>query len=67
MELGFATLFVMPATFKLGFLLASCYCAGAIAAFADSFSSLDAFRRRRPLSTNIRSHCVRGSADELES
>src|SRR6266849_2255298 len=30
-ELAFATLFVIPATFKLGFLLASCYFAGAIA------------------------------------
>jgi hypothetical protein len=31
MELACATLFVIPATFKLGFLLASCYFAGAIA------------------------------------
>jgi len=31
MELKFATLFVIPATFKLGFVLASCYFAGAIA------------------------------------
>ena len=31
MVLAFATLFVIPATFKLGFLLASCYFAGAIA------------------------------------
>ena len=31
MELAFATLFVVPATFKLGFVLASCYFAGAIA------------------------------------
>jgi DoxX-like protein len=31
MEVAFATLFVIPATSKLGFLLASCYCAGAIA------------------------------------
>ena len=31
MELTFATLFVIPATFKLGFILASCYFAGAIA------------------------------------
>ena len=31
MVLAFATLFVFPATFKLGFLLASCYFAGAIA------------------------------------
>ena len=31
MELAFATLFVIPATSKLGFLLASCYFAGAIA------------------------------------
>ena len=31
MEIAFATLFVIPATFKLGFLLASCYFAGAIA------------------------------------
>ena len=31
MELAFATLFVIPATFKLGFLLASCYFLGAIA------------------------------------
>ena len=31
MELGFAALFVIPATFKLGFVLASCYFAGAIA------------------------------------
>ena len=31
MELAFATLLVIPATFKLGFLLASCYFAGAIA------------------------------------
>ena len=31
MELAFATLFVIPATFKLGFLLASCYFAGEIA------------------------------------
>jgi hypothetical protein len=31
MEVAFAALFVVPATFKLGFLLASCYFAGAIA------------------------------------
>jgi hypothetical protein len=31
MELAFAALFVIPATFKLGFVLASCYFAGAIA------------------------------------
>jgi hypothetical protein len=31
MELTFATLFVIPTTFKLGFVLASCYFAGAIA------------------------------------
>ena len=31
MEVAFATLFIIPATFKLGFLLASCYFAGAIA------------------------------------
>lgn len=31
MEIAFAALFVIPATFKLGFLLASCYFAGAIA------------------------------------
>jgi hypothetical protein len=31
MEVAFATLFVIPATFKLGFLLASCYFGGAIA------------------------------------
>jgi hypothetical protein len=31
MELAFASLFVIPATFKLGFVLASCYFAGAIA------------------------------------
>src|SRR5215813_12964312 len=31
MELVFAALFVVPATFKLGFILASCYFAGAIA------------------------------------
>ena len=31
MLLAFATLFVIPATSKLGFLLASCYFAGAIA------------------------------------
>jgi DoxX-like protein len=31
MELAFATLFIIPATFKLGFLLASCYFGGAIA------------------------------------
>ena len=31
MELVFATLWVIPATSKLGFLLASCYFAGAIA------------------------------------
>jgi hypothetical protein len=31
MELAFATLFVIPATFKLGFVLASCYFACAIA------------------------------------
>ena len=31
MEVAFAALFVIPATFKLGFLLASCYFAGAIA------------------------------------
>jgi hypothetical protein len=31
MELAFAALFVFPATFKLGFVLASCYFAGAIA------------------------------------
>jgi DoxX-like family len=31
MELTFAALFVIPATFKLGFLLASCYFGGAIA------------------------------------
>jgi hypothetical protein len=31
MELAFAALFVMPATMKIGFLLASCYFGGAIA------------------------------------
>src|SRR5712672_926298 len=31
MELAFAALFVVPATMKLGFVLASCYFAGAIA------------------------------------
>src|SRR5215475_9220388 len=31
MELAFAVLLVAPATFKLGFLLASCYFGGAIA------------------------------------
>jgi DoxX-like protein len=31
MEVAFATLLVIPATFKLGFLLASCYFGGAIA------------------------------------
>ena len=31
MELAFAALFVIPATMKLGFILASCYFAGAIA------------------------------------
>src|SRR5262245_60146984 len=31
MELAFATLIVIPATFRLGFVLASCYFAGAIA------------------------------------
>ena len=31
MEIAFAALFVAPATMKLGFVLASCYFAGAIA------------------------------------
>jgi hypothetical protein len=31
MELVFAIMFVVPVTFKLGFVLASCYFAGAIA------------------------------------
>jgi hypothetical protein len=31
MEVAFAILFVIPATMKLGFILASCYFAGAIA------------------------------------
>lgn len=31
MELAFATLFVIPATFKLGFVLGSCYFGRAIA------------------------------------
>src|SRR5215472_12526450 len=31
MEIAFAALFVAPATMKLGFILASCYFAGAIA------------------------------------
>jgi hypothetical protein len=31
MEIGFAALFVVPATMKLGFILASCYFGGAIA------------------------------------
>jgi hypothetical protein len=31
MELTFAALFVIPATMKLGFILASCYFGGAIA------------------------------------
>ena len=31
MEIVFAALFVVPATMKLGFILASCYFAGAIA------------------------------------
>jgi uncharacterized membrane protein len=31
MEIAFAALFVLPATMKLGFILASCYFAGAIA------------------------------------
>ena len=30
-EIAFAALFVLPATMKLGFILASCYFAGAIA------------------------------------
>jgi DoxX-like protein len=31
MDIAFAVLFVVPATMKLGFILASCYFAGAIA------------------------------------
>lgn len=31
MEIAFAALFIVPATMKLGFILASCYFAGAIA------------------------------------
>ena len=31
MEIAFAALFVLPVTMKLGFILASCYFAGAIA------------------------------------
>jgi DoxX-like protein len=31
MEIAFAALFVLPATMKLGFILASCYFAGAVA------------------------------------
>jgi hypothetical protein len=31
MEIAFAVLFVVPATMKLGFILASCYFGGAIA------------------------------------
>ena len=31
MEIAFAAMFVVPATMKLGFILASCYFAGAIA------------------------------------
>jgi uncharacterized membrane protein len=31
MQIGFAALFVVPGTMKLGFILASCYFAGAIA------------------------------------
>ena len=31
MEVAFAALFVVPATMRLGFLLASCYFGGAIA------------------------------------
>src|SRR5260370_20966615 len=31
MDIAFAALFVVPATMKLGFILASCYFAGAIA------------------------------------
>src|SRR2546425_8671278 len=34
MEIAFAALFVGPATMKLGFILASCYFAGAIATWA---------------------------------
>src|SRR2546425_914282 len=34
MEIAFAALFVVPATMKLGFILASCYFAGAIATWA---------------------------------
>ena len=47
MEIAFAALFVVPATMKLGFILASCYFAGAIAlVLPESFRSVRWLRIR---------------------
>ena len=42
MEIGFATLFLYPKTMKLGFILLSCYFAGAIATELAQGGSLNA-------------------------
>lgn len=42
MEIAFAILFVIPKTFKLGFILLSCYFAGALATEISHAASLNA-------------------------
>ncbi|SOD79043.1 DoxX-like family protein [Spirosoma fluviale] len=43
MEIGFATLFIYPKTMKLGFILLSCYFAGALATEISHGAPLNAF------------------------
>lgn len=43
MEIGFAALFIYPKTMKLGFVLLSCYFAGALATELSHGASLNAF------------------------
>ena len=43
MEIGFAALFIYPKTMKLGFILLSCYFAGALATEITHGSPLNAF------------------------
>jgi hypothetical protein len=43
MEIGFAALFIYPKTMKLGFILLSCYFAGALATELSHGSPLNAF------------------------
>lgn len=43
MEIGFAALFLYPKTMKIGFILLSCYFAGALATELSHGTSLNAF------------------------